>query len=267
MTLEPAANALLAGDEPPAWRLSNPHGQSPYLLICDHAGAAIPRCLGDLGLPAHDRRRHIAWDIGAAAVAAALGEQLDACVVTQTYSRLVIDCNRPLGSPGSIVTVSEDTPVAGNVGIGDAQIAARQREIFQPYHQAIREQIERRQQQGRTPWLICVHSFTPVFRGVVRSWHAGVLYNRDPRLARAMLVALREEGEWVVGDNEPYAASDTTDYAIPIYGEGLGLPHVGIEIRQDLIADAAGQEQWARRLAGVLRNLELAAGWLNVGDK
>jgi predicted N-formylglutamate amidohydrolase len=256
------ADELLASDEPLAWQLSNPDGASPYLIICDHAGAAIPRSLGDLGLLAHDLQRHIAWDIGAAAVAMALGEQLDACVVTQTYSRLVIDCNRPLRSPGSIVTVSEDTAIPGNAGIGAAAVAARQREVFQPYHEIIRDQIERRQGQGRATWLICMHSFTPVFRSVVRSWHAGVLYNRDPRLARALLSALRAEGDWIVGDNQPYAASDTTDYAIPVYGERLGLPHVGIEVRQDLIAAGTGQQQWSQRLAGVLRKLELEPAWL-----
>jgi len=264
MTLQHAADALLASDEPLAYTLSNPQGRSPYLIICDHAGATIPRALHDLGLPVHERQRHIAWDIGAAEVAMGLGRHLEACVITQTYSRLVIDCNRPLGSPGSIATVSEDTAIPGNVGISDAQVAARQREVFQPYHDAIRAQIEARQQRAQRTWLICAHSFTPVFRGVVRSWHAGVLYNRDPRLARAVLRRLQEPEDLVVGDNEPYAASDATDYAIPVYGEGLGLPHTGIEIRQDLIADSAGQHLWSLRLAQVLRRLEAATDWLQV---
>lgn len=263
MTLEHSAAALLAADEPPAYRLFNPHGRSPYLIICDHAGAIIPRVLGDLGLAAHERQRHIAWDIGAAEVALGLGQRLDACVVTQTYSRPVIDCNRPLGSPGSIVTMSEDTAIPGNVGITAEQVAAREREVFLPYHGAIRTQIETRQRRGQPTWLICMHSFTPVFRSVVRSWHAGVLYQRDPRLARAVLGRLREDAQLVVGDNEPYAASDATDYAIPVYGEGLALPHVGIEIRQDLIADDAGQQLWSQRLTGLLRQLEAATQWLH----
>jgi predicted N-formylglutamate amidohydrolase len=262
MTLEHCA-VLLAADEPPAYRLSNPHARSPYLIICDHAGALIPRALGDLGLAPYERQRHIAWDIGAGQVAVGLGQQLDACVITQTYSRLVIDCNRPLGSPGSIVTMSEDTAIPGNVGITAEQVVAREREVFQPYHRAIRLQIESRQRRGQATWLICMHSFTPVFRSVVRSWHAGVLYQRDPRLAQAVLGKLREDLQLVVGDNEPYAASDATDYAIPVYGEGLALPHVGIEIRQDLIADEAGQRLWSQRLAGLLRELEAASQWLH----
>jgi predicted N-formylglutamate amidohydrolase len=253
---------LLAADEPRAWRIENPAGASPYLIICDHAGRQIPRRLGDLGLSDNDRQRHIAWDIGAGAVAVALAHSLDACAILQTYSRLVIDCNRPLGSVGSIVTVSEDTPIAGNVGIAAQEVTSRQAEVFAPYHQRVHQQIEQRQREGRAVWLICVHSFTPVFRSVVRSWHAGVLYNRDPRLARAVLTALRAEAELIVGDNEPYAASDTTDYAIPVYGEGLRLPHVGIEIRQDLIADAAGQQRWSQRLTRALQGLAAESGWL-----
>jgi len=250
---------LLDSDEPLPWHAENPQGSSGYLIICDHAGRRIPRRLGELGLSGNDLQRHIAWDIGAAEVAAGLGRRLDACVILQTYSRLVIDCNRPLGSPGSIVTHSEDTAIPGNVGITAPEVAVRQHEIFQSYHGRIREQIDAQRAQGVTPWLICMHSFTPVFGGVVRSWHAGVLYNRDARLAQAVLAALRREGDLVIGDNEPYAASDTTDYAIPVYGEALGLPHVGIEIRQDLIADAAGQRAWSQRLAGILRELAAQA--------
>jgi predicted N-formylglutamate amidohydrolase len=255
---EASAVSLLESDEPAPWWVENAQGDSAYLIICDHASRRIPRRLGDLGLSDNDRQRHIAWDIGAAAVATAIGQNLDACVILQAYSRLVIDCNRPLGSPGSIVTRSEDTPIPGNMGITEAEIAVRQHEIFQPYHGRIREQIEVQRAQGRVPWLICMHSFTPVFRGVVRSWHAGVLYHKDARLAQAVLTALRRERDLVIGDNEPYAASATTDYAIPVYGEGLGLPHVGIEIRQDLIAHAAGQQAWSQRLTGILRELMAA---------
>jgi predicted N-formylglutamate amidohydrolase len=246
---------LLGSDEPPPWRAENPQGSSGYLIICDHAGRRIPRRLRNLGLSDNDLQRHIAWDIGAAEVAIALGRALDACVILQTYSRLVIDCNRPLGSPGSIVTLSEDTAIPGNAGLAAPEVAVRQHEIFQSYHGRIREQIEAQRAQGVTTRLICMHSFTPVFRSVVRSWHAGVLYNRDARLAHAVLAALRREADLVIGDNEPYAASDATDYAIPVYGEALGLPHVGIEIRQDLIAHAAGQRAWSQRLAGILREL------------
>lgn len=259
---EQTAVTLLASDEPAPWSVHNEHGTSQCLIICDHAGQRIPRRLGTLGVTAADRERHIAWDIGAAAVACELGRLLDACVILQTYSRLVIDCNRPLDSPGSIVTVSEDTEIPGNAELSAAARVQRQQEIFAPYHERIRTELATRQQQGRPTWLIAMHTFTPVFRSNARSWHAGVLYNRDPRLARALLRLLREGGSLVVGDNEPYAVSDATDYAIPVYGERLGLPHVGIEIRQDLVAERAGQQQWSQRLAAALQQLAAEPSWL-----
>jgi len=261
MTEQTMAVSLLASDEPAPLSVENAHGTSPCLIICDHAGSRIPRSLGTLGLSPLDQQRHIAWDIGAAAVASALGRVLDACVILQTYSRLVIDCNRPLGSPGSIVTESEDTPIPGNTSLTAADVTRRQQEIFRPYHQRIRAELETRQRQGRPTWLIAMHTFTPVFRAAARSWHAGVLYNRDPRLARALLAVLREDPALVVGDNEPYSVSDTTDYAIPVYGESLQLPHVGIEIRQDLVAASAGQQEWSQRLASALQRLAVQTHW------
>jgi len=243
---------LLAPDEPPAWRIEHADGRSDYFLLCDHAGNRIPRSLGTLGLDRDALASHIAWDIGAGAVASALGDALDACVVLQPYSRLVIDCNRPPGSADSIVSVSECTTIPGNGSISRVEAAARETGIFVPYHARIRELLDARLRGGRRTLLIALHSFTPVYRGVARPWHAAVLYNRDPRLARLVAQALRNEGGLVVGENEPYAVNDDTDYAIPRYGEARGLAHVELEIRQDLIADAAGQSAWTERLARLL---------------
>jgi predicted N-formylglutamate amidohydrolase len=243
---------LLAADEPAAVRVEREHGQSPFLLTCDHAGARVPRSLQALGLSAQDLQRHIAWDIGAAAVAVKLAQRLDALLVLQTYSRLVIDCNRPPGSAQSILSLSEATPIPGNEAVTAEDAAARGREIFQPYHDRIRAELAARQAQHRPTILIAMHSFTPVFHAEQRPWHAGVLYNRDARLATALLRVLRRDRQLVVGDNQPYSVSDATDYTIPVYGEAGGLLHVGIELRQDLIADEAGQEQWAVRLADAL---------------
>jgi predicted N-formylglutamate amidohydrolase len=228
------------------------HGQSPFLLTCDHASARVPRRLQALGLSAQDLQRHIAWDIGAAAVAQKLAQRLDALLVLQTYSRLVIDCNRPPGSTQSILRLSEATPIPGNLDVTPEDAAARAREIFHPYHDRIRAELAVREAQHRPTILIAMHSFTPVFHAEQRPWHAGVLYNRDARLATALLRVLRRDRQLVVGDNQPYSVSDATDYTIPVYGEAGGLLHVGIELRQDLIADEAGQEQWAVRLADAL---------------
>lgn len=243
---------LLAPGEPPAFHVEREHGPSPFFIVCDHAGALIPKQLGTLGLSPADLRRHIAWDIGAAGVARGLGAALGACVVLQTYSRLVIDCNRPPGNPTSIVTVSEQTPIPGNAAISEEDAQRREREVFRPYHDKIRALLDARRSRGRPTLLISMHSFTPVYLGEHRPWHAAVLYNRDGRLSRALLAEMRRDAALVLGENEPYAVSDTSDYAIPEYGEKLRLPHVEIEIRQDLIAHEDGQREWATKLADAL---------------
>jgi predicted N-formylglutamate amidohydrolase len=243
---------LLAPDEPAAFRVEREQGQSPFLLTCDHAGALVPRRLHSLGLAAADLQRHIAWDIGAAAVASKLAARLDAFLILQTWSRLVIDSNRPPGSAQSIVTTSEATRIPGNESVSSDEALAREREVFRPYHDRICAELDMRRTQQRQTILIAVHSFTPCFHGQQRPWHAGLLYNRDRRLAEALLPLLRTDADLVVGDNEPYAVSDSTDYTIPVYGEQRGLLHVGIELRQDLIAAEAGQNEWAERLARAL---------------
>ncbi len=245
------AAALLTAQDPPPVEMHRAQGDSRFVLIADHAGQRIPGRLRDLGLAQHERDRHIGWDIGIAGVTRRLAEKLDAIAILQVYSRLVIDCNRPLQAPGSIVAVSDGTVVPGNQDLTDAQKAARALEIFAPYHACITRELDRRSAREEAPVLIAMHSFTPEFGGVARPWHAGVLYQRDARLAHALLAALRSEG-WVVGDNQPYAVSDASDYAIPVHAERRGLLHVELEIRQDLIADAQGQEAWAERLARVL---------------
>jgi predicted N-formylglutamate amidohydrolase len=246
------AQPLLAADEPPPVFVYNARGASPLLLVADHAGKAIPRALGRLGVAAPESERHIAWDIGVAGVGLILADALGAMLIQQNYSRLVIDCNRPPGAPTSIPEISELTPIPGNVGLTDAEKEVRAREIFWPYHERIEAELERRRHAGRPTALIALHSFTPVFKGVARSWHVALLYNRDPRLAHRLLTLFQEEPSLVVGDNQPYFVSDATDYTIPVHGERRGLAHTLIEIRQDLIAEESGQRKWAGILARVL---------------
>ncbi|MFS8043881.1 N-formylglutamate amidohydrolase [Xanthobacter sp. AM33] len=243
---------LLADDEMPPVTVLNAEGASAFLLVADHAGNAFPRSMGRLGLSEADRARHIAWDIGIAGVCRTLAERLDATLIQQNYSRLIIDCNRPPGVPSSIPEVSEATTIAGNLALDDAARAAREREIFQPYHARIAAELDQRACAGRPTLLIAMHSFTPAYLGVARPWQVGVLYNRDPRLAGAVLAALRQDASLTVGDNEPYSVDDTTDFTIPVHGERRGLLHTGIEIRQDLIAGPAGQAEWAARMAQAL---------------
>lgn len=243
---------LLSPDEVAPLDVHGRDGRSPFFIICDHAGRLVPRSLSALGLSEDQLATHIAWDIGAAGVAQRLGTALGAPVVLQRYSRLVIDCNRPLDARDSIVLQSEKTRVPGNQNLGSGAADERARAIFHPYHDEIRGALDRREAMGLPTVLVAMHSFTPVFMDVARPWHVGVLYNRDARVARPLLDALRGEGDLVVGENEPYAAGDLTDHSIVQHGERRGLPHVELEIRQDLIGDGRGQDAWAERLARVL---------------
>jgi predicted N-formylglutamate amidohydrolase len=250
--MKPANIALLAPDEPPPVIEYLTIGRSPFLLVCDHAGRRIQRRLGNLGLSEADLARHIAWDIGIAGVGRRLADRLDACLIMQPYSRLVIDCNRPLGSAASIASLSEGTKIAGNENVSADDAALRGREIFEPYHQAIDKHLDARQKARQPAILISLHSFTPVYAGISRPWQVGVLYNRTNTLAHALRDLLRAPGDLIVGDNEPYSVSDDTDYTIPVHGERRGIAHVAIEIRQDLIGDEDGQLYWADRLAGLM---------------
>jgi predicted N-formylglutamate amidohydrolase len=235
------SDSLLAADEPAPVTVRNENGLSPFLIVADHAGNSIPRALGRLGLPETENVRHIAWDIGIAAVSRLVADALDATLVQHNYSRLVMDSNRPPGAETSMPEISEATPVPGNIGLSEGGKAARVREIFRPYHDRIESELDRRCQAGRPAALIALDSFTPVFMSVTRPWHAGVLYNRDPRFAHLLMALLKREEGIMVGDNEPYDVNDATDYTIPVHGERRGLHHVAIEIRQDLIAGDEGQ--------------------------
>src|SRR5215469_444633 len=249
-------NHLLAPDESAPVRVLRSEGASDFVLAADHAGRLIPRALGDLGLDETERGRHIAWDIGIAGVTETLSGVLDAAAVLQAYSRLVIDCNRALHHPTSIPRISELTAIPGNESLSLEDRAARRRAIFDPYHTAIAELLDRRRGAGRRTILVAMHSFTPVFKSVARKVEIGVLFHHETKLSRLMLELLRAEGDLVVGTNEPYAITDDSDYTVPVHGEGRGLEHVEIEIRQDLIADSAGQERWAERMGRLLREAD-----------
>ncbi len=252
---------LLQPSDPRPHGAERPDGSSRFLLAADHAGNAIPQRLGDLGISTQDLNRHIGIDIGIHGVSQRLSALLDAPYLYQRYSRLVIDCNRPPGNPTSISTVSDSTRVPANLELSPENRAMREREIFWPYQDAIVAQIGRMRQRGNAPVYIAMHSFTPRHGDypAPRPWHVGVLFNRDERLARPLIRLFEAEGDLTVGINQPYAVDDNGDYAIPVHGEKGGLLHVELEIRQDLIGDERGQEEWAQRLARILpRALQLA---------
>jgi predicted N-formylglutamate amidohydrolase len=250
------SESLLAADEPRAVLVEREQASSCFVITVDHASARIPRRLGDLGLPASELHRHIAWDIGALAVARRVSALLDAPLIAQNYSRLVIDCNRDPRVTTSIPAVSELTEVPGNRHLSAESVAVRRREIFEPYHSRIAALLDARRAAGVRTLLISQHSMTDIYKGACRPMQAAILYNRDRRFAGLVLERLRQEPGLVVADNEPYFVSDETDYTIPRHGEQRGLPHVEIEIRQDLIVHETGQIVWAQRLARALTEAE-----------
>ncbi len=246
---------LLDADEPSPVEVLNPAAAGPVVLACEHAGRAVPRRLGNLGLPPEEMDRHIAWDIGADAVARRLAAGLKACLVLQRYSRLVIDCNRPRGGPDTIPTVSDGTVIPANVNLTDVEREARWREIHEPFHAALSGQLEARQNaENPNLSLITVHSFTPSLDGVSRPWALGLLRRHDQGLADRLLAVLRKMApDGTMAINRPYNIDDLTDYTIPVQAERRGLSNVLIEIRNDLITDPAGQTLYADMLVAAIR--------------
>jgi predicted N-formylglutamate amidohydrolase len=242
---------LSPGDPAPV-SLCRPDGRAPVLITCDHASKAVPEALGGLGLGPDELGRHIGWDIGAGAVTRLLAARLDAPAILAGFSRLVIDCNRDLDDPTSIPDVSDGVAVPGNRALAPAECAARRAAIFAPYHAAIEDWIETRLARGTVPAVLSVHSFTPVMDGKARPWHVGVLWDRDPRIPVPLLAALRADERLVVGDNEPYSAREPAGYTVRHHAVARGLPHVAVELRQDLVADDAGAARWAAILDAAL---------------
>ncbi|MFW5398448.1 N-formylglutamate amidohydrolase [Yersinia sp. 1252 StPb PI] len=243
---------LLRDGDPQSAVIERPHSQSPFILLADHAGQRIPVQLGDLGLPSGEIDRHIGWDIGSLATARLLSQYLDATLIHQQYSRLVIDCNRTPGIASSIPEISEHTRIPRNIGVTVAEAEARRVEVFQPYHDLITQTLNQRRDSGQMSVILSMHSFTPSFKNIARPWQIGTLFHRNPEFALQLVSLLQQEGDLHVGINEPYAMTDATDFTLPFHAEQRQLPYVGIEIRQDLITHQAGQALWASRLARLL---------------
>jgi predicted N-formylglutamate amidohydrolase len=245
---------LLENDEPPAFEVVNACGASKFVLVCDHASKRVPRCLDNLGLTPEQLDDHIGWDPGAADVARLLSKNLDAPLILSGYSRLVIDCNRPLQSAQSIPAQSAEVLVPRNQNIIDEDRAWRVNNLFTPYHNAINQLLADR--KNRSTIFLSIHSFTPILNGQYRPWHIGISFWRDHSLAKSLINALNKDKDIVVGDNEPYAIDAEFDYAIPVHGEGRGLPSAMIEIRQDGIRTAAGVAAWAARINQACQKIE-----------
>lgn len=243
-------------DWPAAVEVLNENGGSPFVLICEHASNHIPAEYAKLGVDDKELTRHIAWDIGAANVTRALSRRIDASAFLGGYSRLLIDLNRPLHVADSIPLRSEATDIPGNFELDAAEQARRQQLIFHPFQDRLRAHLEHRRADGRRNVLVAVHSFTPVYLGQQRVWHAGVLFDKAATLGQALITQLSRDPLMNVGANVPYGVSADADYALVVHGDQLDNPAVLIEIRNDLIADPDGVETWTRKLEDALRAVE-----------
>jgi len=247
--------AILGSDEPPAVEVVREDAETQFFFVCDHASARIPRSLDNLGLEPDLLQRHVAWDIGAAEVARRLGNRFKAPLLVSGYSRLVIDVNRRLEDAASIAVQSDGHLIPGNRDLSVEQVTLRAETFFWPYHWAIARQIDRVRERGQVPAIISLHSFTPEFGHVARPWPIGVLWNNDGRIARPLMQQLRASKQICVGDNQPYSAHSPYGYTMNAHAETAGLPHVLIEVRQDIIATAAGADQWSNILGDALSEI------------
>lgn len=244
-------SALLAPDEPGPFKVLSPLSEKPILLVCDHASCRFPRALGDMGLDPFARRCHLAIDIGAGELTESLAARLGVTAVLQNYSRLIVDCNRQLMDPGAFLEYGDGILVPGNRNLHQEDKDRRAEALYWPYHRAIDQQIERLGKVGPPPAFIAIHSFTPVMNGESRAWQMGVLWDKDERLREIFLEGFRDAG-YYVGDNVPYSGKAPQDFTIDHHAEEAGLPHIGIEIRQDLLNKKHGVAEVARVMQKII---------------
>ena len=230
----------------------NPAGAGPFVILCDHASNRIPEAYQSFGFAEDALQTHIAWDPGALAVARLQSEKLDAPLFWPDASRLIIDCNRAADAPSLIVMESEGRPVPANRGLSEEERARRFANIHAPYHDAIDGCLAHRMAEGRPTALIAIHSFTPVYLGKARPWQIGILFDDDRRMADLLIGELKTDPALSIGINQPYSPADGVYYTLSRHAQPWGLPAAMVEIRNDEIGDAAGQQGWAYRLADIL---------------
>jgi predicted N-formylglutamate amidohydrolase len=237
------------------------------VLFCDHASGAVPAALARLGVDESVLKRHISWDIGAGDVTRRLAALIDAPAVLAGFSRLVIDCNRPLDSPGSIPRMSDGIAIPGNGNVEAAEAEERAHVCFWPYHDAVDETITRvGERSGVKPLVVSMHSYTPVMDGFERPWHVGVLWDHDADAGKVLIDMLAADPAVCVGDNQPYSGRVPVPYSIPSHAVARQLPHVTVEIRQDLIDTHHGAEAWANLLAAAIGKLRHTVGLSRAAD-
>lgn len=260
------APQLLSAGEPGPFQVLNPLAEIPVLLVCDHASCRFPESLGDMGLDPFARRCHLAVDIGAGPLTERLAGSLGVTAVLAQYSRLVMDCNRQLMDPSAYLEYGDGILVPGNRNLHQVDKDLRASTLYWPYHEAVDKQVQRLRQIGPPPAFIAIHSFTPVMNGEARPWEMGVLWDTDKRLRDIFLEDFRAAG-YKVGDNEPYSGKAPQDFTIDHHAEEIGLPHIGIEIRQDLIDDDQGVEAIAKVMHTIIESIPKRLEEAELGDE
>ena len=246
---------LIGPGDPPPFMTYNDHGKARVLLVADHASPFFPAHMNQLGLADWVLENHVACDIGSDMLTRFLADKLDARAVLAGFSRLIVDPNRKLADPSAFTEVSDGIAIPGNIDLDEEQKTLRVQSFFEPYHNAIEASLESFKAQDIVPAMISVHTCTPVFDRVVRPWHIGIMWDKDPRIPQALIAHFEGNEEICIGDNEPYSGRHPNDFTIDYHAEPAGLPHVGIEVRQDLVADAAGARSWAGILASALQGI------------
>jgi predicted N-formylglutamate amidohydrolase len=252
---------LIGPGDPPPFITYNDHGKAPVLIAADHASPFFPAAMNQLGLADWVLERHVAWDIGSDRLAQFLADELDAQAVLAGFSRLIVDPNRKLDDPSAFVEISDGIAIPGNMDLDDEQKAMRVQSFFKPYHDKISARLDRLSEGGVSPAFIAVHTCSPVFDRVVRPWHIGIMWDTDPRIPVPLMRRLEQMDGICIGDNEPYSGRHPHDFTVDYHAETTGLPHVGIEVRQDLVQDEEGARKWAsilaEGLAGILADPKL----------
>lgn len=248
---------LLDADDPPPYEVLNAYqADSPILIVCDHASNYVPKALNGLNIDPRYFQQHIGYDIGAAGVSRCMAEEMGVTTVLAGFSRLVIDPNRFLTAHDSIPSISDGATISGNEALSAADMMLRVEELFIPYHHAINRAITQICSHYSLPLILSVHSYTPIFQGFERPWEIGVLWEGDDDIAAILVDYLRENTRFHVGENEPYHACNPIGYTVKTHAESKHYPHVLVEIRQDLIEDTQGQQEFARILTDALKMIQ-----------
>lgn len=241
---------LLGPGDPRAFEVINPKSDYPVVLVCEHAGRAIPSKLARLGMSRDALKLHIAWDIGAGGVTRNIARILGAPAVLQNYSRLVIDGNRPPGQPSSMPMISDRVAIPANENLSENERNQRINEIFTPFHNKVSDLLDCRPRR----LVLAIHSFTPVLAGISRPWDIGFVFRGDKHTPKRLAAHIfKRHRELKIGMNEPYFVSDLSDWFVPKHGEQRDLAHSLIEIRNDHLRDKAGQLWWAEVLCCAIR--------------